>query len=282
MKKTTFVCVTVLLLYFVFQISYGVTPSGVIWGPENQGLRMNLRIENADSNQADVYKVVIQLVNVGTTSIELTAQWEEEKDKGDYREYLKKAVVLSSFPEAPPASAQTAGGTERTSPQPTLEIKPSDSVTFEWVTAPRRLKPDGYYNTTPEFSSNGLYSIRAEFLAKSKQGNRILLYSNDCQLAAGGSTAMPKFSVARIIESDPARRKVLLNLGSDQKIEINDRFKCGSFGRWDVLVTEVEDTISTGSVKINYGDASVFPKTGNVATLVPPERQLSDRQTESH
>lgn len=273
MKKAIFLCVAVLLIYFVFQNSYGVTTSSINWGSENQGLRMNLRIEDAGSNQEDVYKVVIQMANAGTTSIELTSQWEEEKDKGDYGEYLKKAVVLSSFPDAPLFHAQTLASAGRTSPQPTLEIKPGDSVTFEWVTAPRRLKPEGYYNTTPKFSSDGLYSIRAKFLAKSKHGNRILLYSNDCQLAVGGSTAMPKFSVARIIDSDAEKRTVILNLGSDQKIEVNDRFKSGTLMLWEVVITEVEDTISTGSVvKTVNEDKLYFPKAGSVAVLVAPER----------
>jgi hypothetical protein len=274
MKKPISVCLMVLLLCFVSQISYGASPPDIAWGPENQGLRMNLHIENADSNQPDVYKVGIRLANVGSTPIVLAAQWHYEEEKGDYREFLKQGVELTSFPEVKVESAQTAG-TIRTSPQPTFEIKPGDSVAVEWVTAPRRLKPQGYYNTTPTFPSDGLYSIRAKFLAISKQGSRILLYSNDCQFAVGKSTAMPKFAMARIIQADPAKEKVMLNLGSDQKIEPNDRFECIFFpyAVWEILVTEVKLNSSTGSVKTiarePQENVPAFPRVGDVATLLP-------------
>lgn len=275
MKKPISVCLMVLLLCFVSQITYGASPPDIVWGPENQGLRMNLHIENADSNQPDVYKVGIRLANVGPTPVVLVAQWYYDEEKGDYREFLKQGVELTSFPEVKVESAQTAGNI-RTSPQPTLEIKPGDSVAVEWVTAPRHLKPKGYYNTTPaEFPSDGLYSIRAKFLANSKQDSRILLYSNDCRLSVGKSTAMPKFAMARIIQADPAKETVVLALGSDQKIEPNDRFECGIFPYvyWDILITEVKHNSSTGSVKISSREprenVPTFPEVGSVATLLP-------------
>lgn len=275
MKKQILVCLTVLLLCFVFQPAYGKSLHSLVWGPENQELRMNLYIENADSNRTDVYKVGIRLTNVGTTPIVLVAQWYEEEEKGDYCEYLKRSVELISFPEAPQSTAQTAMRSERTSPQPTLEIKPGDTVAAEWVTARRYLKPQGYYNTAPTFPADGLYSIRARFLAVSKQGNRILLYSNDCQLAVGGSTMMPKFAMARIIKSDANEGKVILDIGSDQKIELNDKFKCSIFPYiyWDILITEVKETVCTGSVKIKSMTTEnvkvpTFPEVGSKAVLV--------------
>lgn len=275
MKKQILICLTILLLCFVLQPAYGESLQGIVWGPENQGLRMNLRIENAEANQPDVYKVEIRLTNVGTTPTVLAAQWYEEEEKGDYREFLKKQIELTSFPEAPPSTAQTAMRSERTSPQPTLEIKPGSTVIVEWVTAHRYLKPQGCYNTAPTLPTDGLYSIRARFLATSKQGNRILLYSNDCQLAVGGSTAMPKFPIARIIQSDASEGKVTLDIGSDQKIEPNDRFKCGIFPYiyWDILITEVKETVCTGSVKITSMTTEnvkvpTFPEVGIKAVLV--------------
>ena len=274
MKKPIPVCLMVLLSCFVFQIAYGASPPGIVWGPENQGLRMNLHIENVDGNQPDVYKVGIRLANVGSTPIVLAAQWDYEEEKGDYREFLKRGVELTSFPEVKVESAQTAGSI-RTSPQPTFEIKPGDSVAVEWVSAHRHLKPKGYYNTTPaEFLSDGLYSIRAKFLANSKNGNRILLYSNDCQLSVGKSTAMPKFAMARIIQADPTKGTVLITLGSDQKVEPNDRFECIFFpyAVWEILITEVNPNSSTGSVKTiarePQENVPAFPRVSDVATLL--------------
>jgi hypothetical protein len=272
MKKPISAYLAVLLFCFAFQLTCGASPQDTVWGPENQGLRMNLHIENADGNQVDVYKVEIRLANVSTKPIILVVPRETEADVSDYGEFFKKDVVFTSFPEVIMDIGQTL---ERISSQPTLEIKAGDSVTFQWVTAQRRLKPLGYM--TPLFPSDGLYSIKARFLAVSKQGSRIFLYSNDCQLAIGGSTALPKFAVARIIQSDPNEGTVLLNLGSDQKIEQNDRFRC-HFGKgtsWVIIITEVKPAISTGSVTkhgISQKNATVFPKVGMTVALFPVER----------
>jgi hypothetical protein len=275
MKRTYFLYIIVLTCLFMSQFTYGTSPDDIIAGPENQGLRMKLQIKKADGEKADVYKVSISLINVGATSVILVAQWDDEREKGDYGEFLKKQVSLTSFPEVRVDSAQTAPQ-ERTSPQPTLVIKPGDSVSVEWISAPRRLKPEGYYNTIPTaFPSDGLYSIRARFLAVSKGGKRILLYSNDYQLAVGGSTKLPKFAVAPIVQCDPANGKVLLGLGSDQQIEPNDKYRTTffPFASWEILITEVGDTTSTGLVKTLARDSRenvpVFPKVGWSAVLVP-------------
>jgi hypothetical protein len=274
MHKFIFLRMMVLLPCFMLSIACGASASDAIWGPENQGLRMNLNIENADANQADVYKVVIKLVNAGKTPIELVAQWPYEDDKGDYKEYFKTMVGLTSFPEITTHSAQTMARIKRTSPQPNLEIKPGNIATFEWITAKRLLKPQGYYNTFPDiFPNDGLYSIQARFLATTKKGNRILLYSNDCQLAVGKSTTMPKSAMARIIQSNPDQNSVLLNVGSDQKIELNDKFRYMYFPvtHWDIRITEVNDGTSTGwteSQKTPKG-IPVFPPEGSMVTLVP-------------
>ncbi len=275
MKRTFFLYLVVSACLFMSQFTYGTSSDDIIAGPENQGLRMKLHIKNADGEKADVYKVSISLINVGTTPVILVALWDDEKEKGDYSEFLKKQVSLISFPEVCVHSAQTEVPQERTSPQPTLVIKPDYSVSVEWITAPRLLKPEGYYNTIPDtFPSDGLYSIRAGFLAVSKGGKRILLYSNDYQLAVGGSTKLPKFAVAPIVQCDPANGKVLLGLGSDHQIKPNDKFTTGAFGRWEILITEVEDTTSTGLVRILRRDPifenePVFPKVGRSAALVP-------------
>jgi hypothetical protein len=272
MKKFIPMCLPVLLLCFACKNASGVMPSDIVWGPENGGLRMNLHIENTDANQTDVYKVVVRLVNIGKTPVVLTAQWKEEEEKGDYREFLKKEVGFTSFPESPIDTAQTMERPKRKSPQPTLEIKPGNSAVFEWTTAPRHLKPKGYYNTSPIFPCDGLYSIRAKFLAATKQDTHIFLYSNDCQLTVGKSMAMPKFAIARIIQADAEKGTVLLDLGSDQKIEPGDRFESIGLQQlpWSILITEVNDTVSTGSFKTllkePLKDMPTCPAIGSVVT----------------
>lgn len=284
MKRIIFLCLIVLMCLFMSQFTYGTSSTDIIAGPENQGLRMKLRINNADISKPDIYKVSINLINVGTTPVSLIAQstpWEEKDENGDYSEFVKKHLIFTSFPKVCVDSAQTMGSMKKISSQPTLVIKPGESMFVEWVSAYRRLKPEGYYNTTPvAFPSDGLYNIRAEFIAVSKEGKRILLYSNDCQLAVGGSTKLPKFSVARIVRCDPVNGTVLLDLGADHQIKPDDKFRTSYFpyASWEIVITEVKDTVSIGLVKTVARDPSgenvpVFPEEGWSADLVinPPK-----------
>jgi hypothetical protein len=89
---------------------------------------------------------------------------------------------------------------------------------------------------------------------------------------------MPKFPIARIIQSNASEGKVILDIGSDQKIEPNDRFECGGFpylyNCWDILITEVKETVCTGSVKLKSmtteenAKEPTFPEVGIKAELV--------------
>jgi hypothetical protein len=280
MKKSVLLGMLFLSTCFIFQIAFG-KEIGSVWGPENQGLRMNLNIQSADKNQPDVYKVVIKLINVGKESIVLIAKWDFEEDKGDYNEFFKTNVVLTSFPEVRVHSAQTMAQTKRHSPQPTLEIKPGKVASFEWITAKRLLKPKDFYNTLPDiFPNDGLYGIRARFLANTKQGNRILLYSEEFLLPVGKSSSLPKFAIARIVQSNPDQNTVLLDVGSDQKIEPNDVFEYVYFpaASWEIRIMEVNDTVSTGLVKLKgrdpqaSGSVPAFPPAGGFVSLVPVSR----------
>lgn len=275
MKKRLHIHLPALILCYLFSFAYSASADELIAGPENHGLRMRLLISNAEEGSPDVYRVHIDLLNVGKEPVVLAARWVYEEEQGDYLDFLKKEISFVSFPEVMLDSAQT-GGSWRKSPQPECEIEPGKSLQVEWVSAPRRLKPQGYYNTTPTFPSNGLYGVRAQLLAMSKDGQRILLTSNEQQISVGGSTKMPKHAVAHIIECDPENKKVRLDLGSDHRIELNDKFDTIYFpiARWVITIVEVQDTTSTGSVEGILRDAPVdanvptFPQKGRVAKLL--------------
>jgi hypothetical protein len=195
MKKSSTRYLGVLLFGVMFEIACGATSEAIIWGPENGGLRMNLQVVPAESNQPDIYKVTIRIANVGKSPTILVAKWEGDHQKGDYRQYIKESVFLESFPEIRYSYSQT-WETQRTLPQPTIEVKPGDFVAAEWITVRMSLVPQGDKLRIMDFPSNGLYGIRARFHATLEKGGSIPLYSNDCQLAVGGSTAVPKTALS--------------------------------------------------------------------------------------
>lgn len=256
------------------QTTFGV--SHMSSGPENQGLRMQLQIDHTeDANNSDIYKVSVSFHNVTHEDITLVAQWDDEREKGNYGEFVKKETIFEAFPRVAIQSAQTVMPPKRTSPQPTMTVKASESISLAWLTSPRQLKPKGYYNTIPvPFPSDGLYSIRAKFIAISTENKRILLYSNYCQLSVGHSNVLPKFAMASIIQSDPNENKVLLPLGSDQKIQVGDKFitRYFPFANWEITISEVYTSTAVGIVKIisraEEKNVPTFPKIGWSAELV--------------
>lgn len=269
------------LLCFFIAASLHAMPSGSLQaGPENHGLRMQLSITTASESGKDAYTVRLDLMNTGQVPVVLVANWPYEQDKGDYAEFLKSEVMLISHPEVLAETAQT-GGEWRISPQPEYEIKPGARLTVEWSSTDRRLKPKNYPNTSPYFPTDGLYGIRAKFLAVTKDGKRILLTSNEQPVPVGGSVEMPKYATARIIRVDPEKKTAAINLGSDQRIEKNDKFslRYGTLGCWHLTITEVDEGLARGTVetiKREGEDVPLFPKKDWIASLMRPEHTRGD------
>ncbi|MDI6783705.1 MAG: hypothetical protein QME64_06375 [bacterium] len=266
-------CFIVLIILFSFSSVYGALLQP---GPENQGLRLRLTITSLWQEKEDTHTVRLDLLNVGKDTVTLVAHWPYEQDTGNYAEFLKSEVMLITHPEVHPDSAQT-GGAMRTSPQPKQILKPGETLTIKWQVKGPRLKPKGYYNTSPIFPSDGLYSVRAEmtFVLENKQ--EVLLISNPQQISIGRSIKMPKYATAHIILSNPTIKTVRIDLGSIQKIETGDTFLTDYFpyAAWRLRITEVYPSFSEGSVETiaHTGESRVplFPELHWVATLRPKE-----------
>lgn len=159
-------------------------------------------------------------------------------------------MCFETFPELMPLSAQT-GGAMRATPYPQTTITPGEEVTVSWTSRGRYLKAEDHHNTTPYFASEGLYSVRARILLHTEDRREILLHSNEQTVSVGGSVALPKYGVARVIQSDPERQHVTLNLGSHHRIEKGDRFRVPTRfpSGWMLTVTDVRTSSCVATVE---------------------------------
>ncbi|MGA2621365.1 MAG: hypothetical protein ABSF26_27385 [Thermoguttaceae bacterium] len=246
-------------------------------GPENAGLRLRLSIETMNENAAAGWKVHLDLLNVGKTPVVLVGDWPYEENTGDYTAFLRSAVSFLTYPEVEPESAQTAGQC-RKSPQPEQEIKPGTALVVEWQTKGRCLKSNSSeaVNTTPYFPTAGLYGVRARIVVVTKEKHRVLLTSNEQQVAVGGSLRMPKYATGRIVTADPEKKTISIDRGTDHKIAKGDVFtiRWGLQASWRFRVTEVGTWFAKGPVETvrrdERPDVPRFPEVNWAATLVCP------------
>lgn len=248
-------------------------PDALAWGPENGGLRMNLQIDPAEANQPDCYKVTVRIANVSKSPVTLIAEWASDSEKGDYPQYMQEKVFLKCTPDVHRNGYQTMDPS-RTRSQPSLKLASGDIMTCQWFTTRLSLDPRGGKYASMHFPFNGLYAIEAHFFVALATGGHIQLYSNVCQLAVGGSDAMPKTSVTEVIDSEPISGTVILSAGALQKIEPNDAFTCMQFrSTWQLVVTRVENTRSICRVE------KVYKEAGKNVAPVPPKGLLAFMQT---
>ncbi len=225
-------------LLFGMQSRSSICPGPL--GPEVSGLRMGLQITTRRSNGVDRYDVRIRIRNTGPDAITLVGHAPYEGKTNTYAEWLKAEMCFETFPELLPPSAQT-GGAMRTSPNPKTTIDPGEEFTVSWSSQGRCLKTEDYYNTTPYFASEGLYSVRARILLNTPEHRQILLHSNTQPISVGGIVTLPKYGVARVIQQDLRKQNVVLSLGSHHRIAKGDRFRVpGRFpSGWMLTVTQV-------------------------------------------
>ena len=225
-------------------------PEISLLGPEVGGLRMGLRITTRNIKGKDTYDVRIRILNAGSQPVTLVGPPAYEGKSNNYAEWLKAEMCFITFPEILPPSAQT-GGPMRTSPNPQTTIRPGEEFTVSWSSQGRYLKSEDYHNTTPYFPSDGLYGVRARVLLRTKEGQEILLHSNEQAVCVGGSVALPKYGVALVWRRDEEKQQVVLSLGSRHRIAKGDRFRVpGRFpSGWMLTVTEVNISSSRATVE---------------------------------
>lgn len=240
-------------------------------GPEVDGLRMGLRITTRNIKGEDAYDVRIRILNTGSRPVTLVGPAAYEGKDNNYAEWLKAEMCFITFPELLPPSAQTIGAM-RESPNPQTTIRPGEEFTVSWSSQGRHLKSEDYYNTTPYFPSDGLYGVRARVLLGTKEGQEILLHSNEQAMCVGGSVALPKYGVAQVLRRDEEKQQVVLSLGSRHRIAKGDRFRVpGRFpSGWMLTVTEVNISSSRATAERtgpHKNDMEPLPPEGGKAQL---------------
>jgi len=227
-----------------------VNPEISLLGPEVNGLRLGLRITARNIKGKDMYDVRARILNTGSQPVTLVGLAPYEDKLNNYAEWLKAEMCFITFPELLPQSAQT-GGVMRTSPNPQTTIRPGEEFTVSWSSEGRYLKSEDYYNTTPYFASDGLYGVRARVPLRIKEGQEILLHSNEQAVSVGGSVALPKYGVGYVVRRDEEEQKVVLSLGSRHRIAKGDRFRVpGRFpSGWMLTITEVNLASSRATVE---------------------------------
>ena len=235
-------------------------------GPENGGMRLRLVVRPESLTTNEAYHVRLDLLNVSEKPITLVADWSDESERGDYKEYLESDVSIETYPEIIGLMAQVYVG-HRQTPQPQFVLEANKTLTLEWTSGGKRLKNKWTHpldTQNPALPTDGLYSVHASVklcvaspaqvgsaaTSKSESSGQpvtkerndrgsqeaswgvphgtIFLRSNEQQVPIGGSQQLPKFHLGRVVGADNNRDTATINLGSWEKIELGDRFKIWS------------------------------------------------------
>jgi hypothetical protein len=154
-------CIGGLLVLFAFLVqAEEVLPDP---GPENGGMRLRLVVRPERLTTNEVYHVRLDLLNVTEKPITLVADWSDDSQRGDYKEYLEADVSIETYPEIIGLMAQVSAGQRRT-PQPQCVLEANKTLTLEWTSGGKRLKNKWTHlleTQNPAFPADGLYSVHA-------------------------------------------------------------------------------------------------------------------------
>jgi hypothetical protein len=244
-------------------------------GPEDYGLRFRLLVKPRAASTEEGYDVQVDLLNTSKQAVTLQARWRED-DAGDLRNYIDAAASI----ECVPAVAPWVGGVregQRKEPQPEYILNAGEILSVRWTTEGRHLKnrvtnPNEVQN--PEFPFPGLYSVHATINVFTGE-RTVRLRSNEQLVSVGGSRAMPKYTLGRLLEVNADKKTAMLGLGALHKVEPGDQFEIGypKGERWRLTITNVEPEISSGDLEVltraNY-PGSEFPNRFMEARLLHP------------
>jgi hypothetical protein len=269
-------------------------------GPENAGLRLRLRVDTAGQGSNETFHARLDLINTTAQPVRLRADWEDDSQKGDFKEWLEADASIETYPEIIPWMGQAMAG-RRTSAQPEIILRAKETLRVEWTASGRRLKNKVdrvLYTQNPTFPTDGLYAVhtivrlrRATDVTSSAgrggsmddwrpQGD-ILLRSNEQMVPVGGSQELPKHSYGRVMSVNTNRNTATIDLGALQKITPGDHFMvyAGMIGDyWDLRITTVHGSSAEGTLT-PMGDnisaqGNIRPSMiaqGRMAELIPPD-----------
>ena len=123
--------------------------------------------------------------------------------------------------------------------------------------------------------NDDLNAIGFQNIADSNPHGTVLLRSNEQQVPVGGSTALPKHSLAALVSADTNALTAVIGLGTMHKIEKGDQFRIltGSIGVfWILTITNADRAFSAGTLKTSsprgYAVDSTVLRPGTAATLI--------------
>ena len=248
------VCAAGLLSFPTLSRAAGQLPEP---GPESAGMRLRLVIFPEGTGTNETFKVRVDLINVTDQSIKLVGDWRGDFRDGDYKEYLESDVRFQIEPPNVPSMDQVGDGGKRTKPQPEFTLGASKLLTLDWTALGRCMRT----GSDLRLPMDGLYSIHASVLlrlaenertiqpAPSAPSNRILLRSNEQLVPVGGSHALPKHTLGKLISADTNRYTAAIDIGSVHKTVVGDQFwiHTGYIGQnWNLKITKVDPTVSFG------------------------------------
>ena len=218
-------------------------------GPENQGLRLRLTIREMVDGQVDNRVLRVDLLNVGQKPVVLVTGSDLLEEKLSYPQFFQRIVGIATSPEAPWSCCQTMFRKPK-EPPPKWELEPGRSLTVAWAGEGRRLKQDGCV-VQADLQQQGLYRVHASVCVMTEDGDRISLTSNEQEVYAGGSHEMPKSMIGHIIKTDPEQSTAMIDIGSDEKIEVGDCFtiRYELIASWSLCITHVTSHTAEGIVE---------------------------------
>jgi hypothetical protein len=242
-------------------------------GPEAGGLRMRLLVASAAQQGTEGYRVQVDLINVTRDKIAVRPSRPWSRTEGGIEAHLEAAVSIESYPAIEPWLGQVMADRGEKSP-PEYTLAAGETLSLKWQTSRRHLKnlvTNPLEVQNPEFAENGLYSIHAT-LGVMAGGHPVILRSNEQLVAFGGSLGLPKHTYGQVRWSEEKSRSAELNLGSQHKVTVGDRFliQTGTIGwTWTLTISKVEDDTSTGSLAPSQENPPLpFPRWGSFAALI--------------
>ena len=258
-------------------------------GPENKGMRLRFTVKPEGAGTNEGYRVRLELINTTDQPVPLAADWGNDGQKGDFKEWLEAACSIETDPAIMPPMAQYLVSL-RTLPQPEFTLAPKEILAVEWVSIGRKLKntiSKPGYNSNPTFPTVGLYAVHASLsicsasnaaaraknlptrtpdgrgiilargrplpdeLSEAQPHGEILLRSNEQLVPIGGSRELPRHTFGKVAWVNTNQNKAMIDLGLQQKIEVGDRFRVytGRIGYWDLKITKLSLTTAEESLQ---------------------------------
>lgn len=254
-------------------------------GPENNGLRLHLRIDSTYTD-IDQHTITLTLINASRNAITLeTHLFGGPKAGQKFADTFAESTYFSSHPYIMRHPFSIGGGSDL--PELIQSIPAGASVQSTWTVSENTF--EGFETTTSlTLPMNGLYFLRAHLTVWTVDDKQIDLWSNEAPCSVGGSLKAPNKCSAKI-NSVADDQSVMLDIGTLQEVEIGDKFSAIYYApthlsadtRWVFFeVKEVHKNVCRATplpdsrLAGHEGANPWFPDKGFEVFLVPPPQVI--------